>query len=404
MPIDGLAPEKGGKAMDFLPAILDSPERRLLRLTVRDLLAELLPSERVTQIDSSGEFARDVWRALGQTGMLGLAVPEELGGSGGSVADSCAVTIEIARRLPSLAVDYVLCAMTAQMLCGHGSAAQREWLAGLTSGRLLCAYAMTEPGGGTDLLQLRTSAAEVSDGWQINGHKQWISLAGDADLLFVLARTDRPPPGRSRARGLSIVAVRRDQPAVTVRRIRLEAMRAAGTWEIFLQDARAPADALVGVRGAGFTMLRATLDVERILSAAISLGIGTSALEMTVRHASDRDAFGGPIGRFQAVQHPAADSLTELSAAALLVERAIGAFDSGSADASSWSAMAKLYSAEMAARVADRGMRVWGAMGMAAEGHMQLMFRDARLALFSPISNDMVRNVLGESLGLPRSY
>lgn len=390
--------------MDLLPDILASPERRLLRQTARDLLASLLPDDKAAALDEAGDFDRAVWRALGNAGYLGLGVPEELGGSGGSVAETFIVTAEIARRLPSLAVDYVLCAMTARTLAEHGSAGQRRWLADMTSGSLVCAYGMTEPGGGTDLLQLTTAATETADGWRVTGHKQWISLAGEADLLFILARSDPPPSGRSRAHGLSLIAVPRDQPGVTVRRIRMAAMRAAGSYDVFLDGARAEPEGLVGVRGQGFALLRATLNIERILSAAISVGIATSALEMTVQYARDRQAFGGAIGRFQSIQHPAADSVTELTASALLAERAILAVEAERPDATSLSAMAKLLAAETAARVTDRGMRAWGALGLSAEGRMQLMFRDARLALFSPVSNDMVRNMLGESLGLPRSY
>lgn len=390
--------------MDLLPPVCDSAEMRLLRRSVQGMLLNRLDDSTTLDLDATGTFDRQTWRALGAAGLLGLGVEPEGGGSGGSIAESFLVTAEIARRLPSLAVDYVLCAMTARMLADHGTAGQRGWLASMNTGDAICAYALTEPGGGTDLLQLTTRAELSASGWVVTGRKQWISLAADAELMFVLARTDPPPDGRSRAHGLSLLAVPRQQPGVETHRIRLESMRAAGSYDVTFDGALSHDDGLIGERGRGFFILRDTLDIERILSAAISLGIAAAALEMTVDHMVSRHAFGGPIGRFQSLQHGVADSLTELTAAATLTERAIYAVVAAALDASRLSAMAKLAASEAAARVVDRGMRAWGAMGLASEARMQMMFRDSRLALFSPVSNEMVRNTLAESIGLPRSY
>jgi alkylation response protein AidB-like acyl-CoA dehydrogenase len=149
--------------------------------------------------------------------------------------------------------------------------------------------------------------------------------------------------------------------------------------------------------------MRGTLDVERIMSAAISLGIGQSALELAVRYTGEREAFGGPLGRLQAVQHPLADSASELAAANLLVEYAARKADSGR-EASQESAMAKLFAAETTARLVDRASRVMGAMGVAMETPMQRFLRDARLQLFSPVNNDLLKGVIGQGMGLPKSY
>ena len=190
----------------------------------------------------------------------------------------------------------------------------------------------------------------------------------------------------------------------------LSGMRAAATCEVFLDGAEAPAGNLIGERGRGFHALRGALAVERLLAAGISLGIGVGALEEMVRYAAEREAFGRPIGAFQAVQHPIADSAAELSAALCLAERVAladeGATSVGVAgpDPTSLAAMAKLVAAETTARIVDRGMRIFAAHGLAASSLMQRYFRDARLQLFSPISNEMIRNLLGERLGLPRSY
>lgn len=388
----------------LLPDILSTPERDAFRGALGGFLDDALPYERVAKLDEADEFPRDVWRDLGRLGALGLGVAEDMGGAGGDVADSLAVTIEIARRYPSLSVDYVLCGMLARTLTAHGTAEQRNrWLPRVSAGDAIVAYGITEPDGGTDALALRTRAARTDDGWRVTGAKLWTSMASQSDAILVLARTDDPPVPQRRAHGLSLVAVPTDQPGVTVRRVHLAGMRGAGTCEVTFDDAVAPPDALVGERGRGFHLLRDTLDVERLLSGGISLGIGTAALDLAVRYAGERTAFGRPIGAFQALAHPLVDAATALAGALLLVERAARGVDAGETG-SPLPSMAKLAAAEATAVVVDRGMRTMAAMGLARESPMQMYFRDARLQLFSPVSNEMVRNLLAEDMGLPRSY
>jgi alkylation response protein AidB-like acyl-CoA dehydrogenase len=385
-----------------LPTILATSERDALRRTVAAYLDEALPVRRVAELDEGDAFPRDVWEGLGGLGVLGIGVPEELGGGGGSAADSLAVVIEVARRYPSLAVDYVLCGMVARMLSDHGTAAQREWLEPLAEGRAIYAYGISEPDSGTDALACRTRAVEDGDCWRVDGAKLWTSLAAESELIFTLARTGPPVEGR-RGAGISVVAVPTRQDGVRVRRVHLAGMRGAGTCEVTFDGALAPGDALVGPRDRGFSMLRQTLNVERILSAGISIGIGSAALELAVAYAGQRQAFGRPIGAFQAVQHPLVDAATALAGAMLLTERAVVLYETGQ-DATATSGMAKMAAGEAAAEVVDRGMRAMAAMGLARETPMQMLFRDARLQLFSPVSNEMIRNLLGEAMGLPRSY
>ncbi|WP_165970277.1 acyl-CoA dehydrogenase [Actinomadura sp. 6K520] len=382
----------------------EPPERGDLRDMVGSLLARELPPDRALALDRAGLFAAEAWAALGAAGLLGLGGAESAGGTGGTAGDAVAVTEEIARVLPGLAVDYVTCGMAMRML-GHdggAAAAARGWLPRIASGEMICSFGMSEPDVGTDLLNLRTSA-RVEDGrWVLRGQKLWISLAHKAGIVFVLCRTD-PPEEKRRSRGLSVLAVPLDQPGVTVNRVHLAGMRAAGTCEIYFDDAVAPLDHLVGERGRGMALLAQTLDVERVLAAGISLGIGRAALDLHLAHLREREAFGGPIGRFQALQHAAADSLADLSASRALVNTAVRAIEDGR-PATALTAMAKLVAGESTARIVDRGMRAMAAHGLAEESAMQMYFRDARLQLFSPVSNDMIRNILGESLGLPRSY
>lgn len=385
---------------DILHAFREDHEQALTE-SIQGLLSRHLPNDRAGEADRDRVFLRDVWETLGENGMLGLGMPEEQGGSGGGVAESAIVTRELARVLPSMAVDYVLCGMVGRTIIDSGQ--HQDLIPGLASGERIYSYALSEPGGGSDLLSLRTQAKLEGDSWRINGSKLWISLAHESDLIFVLARTDEPESSRSRASGLSLLVVPKDQPGIQINKVNLAIMRAAGTCEIFFTDALAPASAIVGERGRGLHALRGTLDVERVLSAAISLGIGHGALDLALRYVCEREAFGGPIGRFQAVQHPLAESAAELTAASLLVEHAARSIDAG-LPASQESAMAKLVASECVGRLVDRASRAMGAMGMAEESGMQRYVRDARLQLFSPVNNDLVRSIIAQGLGLPRSY
>lgn len=382
---------------------VEEPETRAdLREMTATLLARHLPAHRAQELDAAGAFDRELWRTLGAAGLLGIAAPEEVGGSGGTVGDAIAVTEEIARVLPSLSVDYVLSGMVTRMLSEPDVDAPSTWLRDAAAGTRIFSYGLSEPDVGTDLLALRTRATNTDEGWLINGQKTWISLASEADLVFVLCRTD-PGSAEHASRGLSLIAVPTDQPGVQIRRVHLAGMRAAMTCEVTLDNACAPHDHLIGERGRGMRVLARTLDVERLMAAAISLGIGRAAAELHRDYACQRAAFGRPIGALQAVQHPLADSAAELAAARALIEATTDRLEHGHS-AHPQAAMAKLVTSETTARIVDRGMRALGAMGLADESRMQMYFRDARLQLFSPISNEMTRNILGESLGLPRSY
>lgn len=394
--------ERSG-GLSLLPELARTEEERALTAAVGSYLDRELPPDRVLDLDERRDLPIEVWRGLSTLGLLGIGIPEELGGSGGGAAEAFIVTSEIARRFPSLAVDYVLVAMTARTYAEHGTPEQQRVLADFASGRLVSCFGISEPDSGTDALALRTRAREVDGEWRITGRKLWISMAHHADQMLLLARTDEPADSARRAHGVSLIQVPMDQPGITVRRVPLGGMRAAGTCEVVLDDAVAPLANLVGERGRGFHGLRSSLAVERVLSAAISNGIGRQALDLALTYAKERQAFGRPIGEFQAVQHRLVDAVADVAASQLLVERAVRAIDDG-LEATAAATLAKAHAAEATARAVDVGMRTMAAMGLAAESRMQMLFRDARLQLFSPVSNEMARNLSGEALGLGRSY
>jgi acyl-CoA dehydrogenase len=378
-------------------------EQRMLRDSVQRFFELELPETRIREMDVARIIPREVWRRVAGLGWMGLSVPAEYGGGGGDVATQATLIEEVARRFPSMANDLVVFAMGARVVVEHGTPAQKaEWLPKMARGDFTFAFGITEPGGGTDALALTSRATLDGDGWRIDGQKLYTTFADDADAILVVCRTDPPENGR-RARGLSLIMAPRRQRGFTIRRLNLMGHRAACTCEVFMDGVRAPADALLGPRGRGFHALAATLDEERILAAALLIGIMAGAFDQTLRHAQDRVAFGRPIGAFQAVQHPIADMATDLELARLMTSRAAAMLSRGNPCAKE-AAMAKLFAAEAAIRVTDRAMRVLAAHGLVEESPAERLFRDARLGPFSPVSNEMARNFIAERLGLPRSY
>lgn len=378
-------------------------EHEMLRESVREFFARELPEERIREMDRARRIPREIWKRFGRLGWTGLSVPVEYGGSGADVSTAAVLCEELARRFPSLATDWLLISMTARVLRESGTPAQKaELLPRLAEGDFIMSFGMSEPGGGTDVLALKTRATLEGGEWVVRGQKLYTSFADDADAILVLCRTD-PPEGAKRSRGLSLVLTPRHQDGVQVRRLELMGMRAACTCEVFLDDARAPADALVGGRGGGWRTLLRTLDEERILCAAMYVGVTAAALEQALQYARDRTAFGRPIGAYQAVQHPLADTATELEQIRLITAKAAW-LQSNGRDCATEAAMAKLAASEVAVRATDRCMRVLGGFGLVEASPLERLFRDARLGPFSPISNEMARNFIGERLGLPRSY
>ncbi len=381
----------------------ESAEHTLLRETVRDFFAKELPEETIREYDRARKFPRSLWERFAELGWMALPVPEEYGGAAADVETATVLTEEISRRFASIAVDWVGVSMTARLFEEVGTDAQKdEYLPRIAKGDFIMAFGMSEPDGGTDVLQLKTSAELDGDEWALHGQKLYTSMADESDAILVLARTD-PPEGEKKARGLSLILTPRDQEAISVRRLELMGMRAAGTCEVFFDAARAPAEDIVGQRGRGFYHLIATLDNERILAGAISLGIAAAALDEALRYAKERHAFGRPIGAFQALQHMLADTATEVEQARLLLFKS-AAIQSRGEECSMEAAMAKLACSEVAVRATDRGLRILAGYGLVEESPMERLARDARLGPFSPISNEMTKNFIGERLGLPKSY
>jgi acyl-CoA dehydrogenase len=365
-----------------------------------------------------GEYARDLdedpnkmfiddamWQKIKGLGIFAAAVPEEYGGMGGTIMDDVIIAEEFARGSAAVAMSFgATTGFGARSILFAGSEEQkRYYLPKIAEGEIKFAMAVTEPGGGTDILgALRCTAEPDGDNYLINGQKVFITNAHKADYLLTLVKTDKTAAKKTKSLSLFLVPVK-DNPGIKIVPIKKFTIKGASACEIFFDNAPVPAANMLGGLNSGWYELLKTLNHERIIVAALTNGIGMAALEDMVEYAKQREAFGKPIGQYQAIQHKVADTAMELEFAKLITYKAVWLLETNQ-HCYIEAAMAKLVSSEMAFHAGTRGLDILAGYGCTVEYDMQRYFRDSRQCTFSPISNEMVRNTIAESYGLPRSY
>ena len=375
-----------------------------LRALVREIVNDIATPTRVLDYDAREAFDEDLYAALAQAGLIQLEA--ELDGTHARPVSETVVLEEVGAAATSLAVSLVVQYMGLSLLCSYGTEEQRKAaLAPLFSGEGRVAFALSEPDGGTDVArQMRVRAARQEDGsWRLQGTKTWITGASDCKWLVVLARTGEIE--RSAIDGITMFLVPRDAAGLEVSILDTVAIHSVSTCEVVFNDVVVPASAVLGEEGRGFRQVIGTLNGERLNAAAVALGIARGAHSAAVAYAHERHAFGRSIGAFQVLQHRLADGAVAIEAARGLVQRAARATQEGAQSASVLTAMAKVAASTAATDVTDAGMRLLGGFGLSREASMQRFFRDARLYTFAPLTDEMIRNFIGEHhLGLPRSY
>jgi acyl-CoA dehydrogenase len=378
-------------------------EQDMLREMVRDFVERECPKLVARDLEEAGEYPAELAAKIAGAGLCGIGVPEELGGQGGDIVDQVIVCEELSRSLAGLAWLWGITVWSgAKAILEHGSAAQREQLLPrVADGGLTFAFALTEPGGGTDVLRaMRTRARRADGGWVISGTKIWSTLAHVADRILVLARTSE---GERPSQGLTMFLVDRRSPGLTATPIPKLGMRALGSCEVSFDDVFVPDEDVLGKVDAGWRQVTGSLNSERIMVAAMCTGILRGVLEDAVDYAKERHAFGQPIGALQAVQHLIADMAMNLETCRLHTYRAAWLEREGR-PCRTEATTAKCLAAEYATAGADAGIQILGGYGYAQEYNMQRYWRDARLYRIGPITTEMSKNVVGASLGLPRSY
>ncbi len=347
------------------------------------------------ECDCEERFPQEIYDQMGELGLFGIGVPEDMGGAGFDTITYALVMEELSRGYASIADQCGLVELLSTLLVRHGTNAQREqWLSGLLTAKLRGAYCITEPEAGTDVSAIRTSARKDGDGWVLNGGKIWIHNAPVADVGFVLARTD-PEAGH---RGMSIFIVDLHSDGVT-RGPKEHKMgqRASQVGPLNFDDVSLPAEALLGTQGRGFHMMMSVLDKGRIGIGALAVGIGQAGLEAAVEYAQQRKQFKKPISEFQGVQWLLADIAKDVEAARLLVLNAAHKIDTG-ANATKYCSMAKCFASDMAvARTAD-AVQVFGGSGYIRGFEVERLYRDAKITQIYEGTNQIQRMIIAREL------
>jgi len=376
-----------------------------IRRAVQALCAEY-PGEYWREKDRERAYPTEFVEALTHAGFLAALIPESYGGSGLGLNAAAVIMEEIqssgANGASCHAQMYIM-----NTLLRYGSEAQKqEYLPKIASGELrLQAFGVSEPTSGTDTLSLRTVAVKDGDEYVVSGQKIWTSRAEYSDLMLLLARTTPRDQVKSKTEGLSIFLVDMRKVVgngMTIKPIRT--MMNHSTTEVFFDDMRIPASALIGEEGKGFRYILSGMNAERILIAAECIGDAKWFIEKAKAYASDRTVFARPIGQNQGVQFPIARCYAQMRAAELMVHHAATVYDEGG-NPGEEANMAKLLASEASWAAADMCVQTHGGFGFAEEYDVERKFREARLYTVAPISTNLILSYLAEHvLGLPRSY
>lgn len=385
--------------MDLLPT--PSDEHRLLRATVRDFAQrEIAPI--AAELDESGAFPIETVRRMGAMGLMGIEAPEEYGGAGMD-ALACALTIEELARVD--ASHSVIVSVNNSLYCGalmaFGDERQkREFLAPVASGQEIGAYSLSEPTSGSDAGTMACRAEPDASGahWMISGRKSWVTNGPVADRLILFAVTD---PAADK-RGITAFLIDCAKPGLSRGRVEPKlGIRASATCELHFDNYACPVENVLGEAGAGFRIAMSVLDGGRIGIAAQALGIAEAAFAASVDWARQREAFGGPIARFQLIQQKVADMKTRIEASRLLLYNAVAAKQRSLATGERYTlpaSMAKLHASETAAFVTDEALQIHGGMGYSRELPLERYWRDARITRIYEGSSEIQRLVIARNI------
>jgi acyl-CoA dehydrogenase len=376
-------------------------EHEMLRKSVRAFVEkEVAP--RVDEWEAAGQIPKTFWRRLGELGFLGLEFPVEYGGAGGDFLASVVLGEEMARcRSGGVAFSVLVHTdMSSPWLTRFGNDAQKEkYLPGIIKGEIVCALGITEPGTGSDMANLTTRAVRHGDHYLLTGSKIFITNGVYGDLYFVAARTGAGSADR-RHDGISMFLVERGLPGFTVsRKLDKMGMRASDTAELAFHDCPVPAENLLGVEGRGFQQLASGLQRERIMAGVLALAGAAQALEDSVAYIRERHAFDGPLSAKQALRHRVADMATEIEAARALLYRAAQLYNDGD-DCITEVSMAKLFTTEVANRVAYQAVQLHGGYGYMREFPVERFFRDVRLWTIASGTSEIMKEIIAKRLAL----
>ncbi|MDA7428707.1 isovaleryl-CoA dehydrogenase [Primorskyibacter aestuariivivens] len=348
------------------------------------------------EIDSTNAFPNELWKEMGDLGLLGITTPEEYGGSGMSYLAHVIAVEEIARASASVSLSYGahsnLCVNQIKL---NGSEEQkRQYLPGLISGEHVGALAMSEPGAGSDVVSMKLRAEKRNDHYRLNGNKYWITNGPDADTLVVYAKTD-PDAG---SKGITAFIVEKSMKGFsTSPHFDKLGMRGSNTAELIFDDVEVPFDNVLGEEGKGVRVLMSGLDYERVVLAGIGTGIMAACLDEIMPYMAERKQFGQPIGNFQLMQGKIADIYTKMNSARAYVYEVAKSCDRGTVTRQDAAACC-LYASEEAMVVAHQAVQAMGGAGFLADAPVARIFRDAKLMEIGAGTSEIRRMLIGREL------
>ena len=384
---------QGYRYMDFEL----NEEQQMFRDVLRQFVnTEIKPVAR--EMEQSGEYPHEIVAKMAEMGLFGITVGAEYGGLDLDTVSMSLVFEEISKGWMGIAGILGSHSLSCRMIMLHGTEEQKQrWLPELATGERRTAIALTEPGAGSDLQGISTRAWRDGDQYVIRGTKTWITNARFANPLPVLVKTD--PDAEPRHRGMSVLMIEAGTPGLEVLRdLGKLGYKGPESCEVVLDDVRVPADDLLGGQeGLGFKQVMSGLEVGRINIAARGVGVAQAAFDASLEYSQQREAFGQPIGEFQAIQLKLADMATEIEAARLLTRWAANRIDQGlRADVEA--GMAKLFGSEAAIKASLEAMRIHGSYGYSTEMEIERLYRDAPLMAIGEGTNEIQRTIIAKGL------
>lgn len=364
---------------------------------IRQMVVEKV-APRAAEIDETGEFPEDIRQLFADHDIFGLPFEPEYGGTGTGELMLCLAIEEISKACASSGVMLAAQDLSSLPIRLHGSDDLKERiLPELASGKILGAFALSEPEAGSDPGSMRTSARKVDGGWVLNGAKNWITNSGVADLYVTFAVTDHDV---KYSEGITAFAVRGDAEGFRIDSIeRKMGMKGSPTGSPVYEDVFVPDEDVIGEPGRGFKVAMETLDRSRLGIAAQSVGIAQGATDFAANYAKERIAFGKPINRLQGIQFKLADMETQTAAARELTYRAASLIEAGDPAMGKFSAMAKLFASDVAMQVTIEAVQVLGGFGYVKEYPVERMMRDAKLTQIYEGTNEIQRLVVARTMG-----
>ncbi len=392
--------------MSTANGFVESEERQALRKSVAALAANYGLDYYLEKARSGGN-TDELWREASELGFIGVNLPEEYGGGGAGIYELSLVLEELSAGGCPLLMMVVSPAINGTIIAKFGTDEQKKrWVPGIADGSITMAFAITEPDAGSNSHRITTTARRDGGDWILSGQKVFISGLDQADAVLVVSRAVVDGATKSESLRPALFVVPIDAPGLSFTKIPMELVMPESQYQLFLDEVRLPADALVGAEDAAIAQLFAGLNPERIMGAANALGMGRLALSKATEYVKTRQVWKTPIGAHQGIAHPLAQNHIELELARLMMQKAATLYDAGDDMGAAEAAnMAKYAAGEASTRTVDQAVQSLGGNGLTQEYGLAAMLVGARLSRIAPVSREMILNFFAQTaLGLPRSY